>query len=187
MQAGSVRVLGYADVTIKLRDDVVVSIKAAPAASTAPTPTPTAAGSPPTTAEQIAQAKRRLSEATEEVKRIINQPVDTVPLTPELRAEVWNEGWFHPGAGVPDFDNGDIRKTQETAQYEKYAYITSNLNPGVAFRGADVEFNGATKFFYEDRSLPKKRLTEAEMLEVDRLYRIIGSSVRQLQLLGAPQ
>jgi len=187
MQAGSVRVLSYADVTIKLRDDVVVSIKAAPAASTAPTPTPTAAGSPPTTAEQIAQAKRRLSEATEEVKRIINQPVDTVPLTPELRAEVWNEGWFHPGAGVPDFDNGDIRKTQETAQYEKYAYITSNLNPGVAFRGADVEFNGATKFFYEDRSLPKKRLTEAEMLEVDRLYRIIGSSVRQLQLLGAPQ
>jgi hypothetical protein len=186
IQAGNVRVLNYPDATIKLRDDVVVSIKAAPAPSAPQNAAPPKApGQPPTQAEQVAQAKRELTEATEQVKLIINQPVDTIPLTPELKAVVWND-WFHPGAGVPDFDNADIRKTQETAQYEKYAYITSTLVPGVAFRGADVEFNGATKYFYVDRSLPKKRLTEAEMLEVNRLYRIIGSCVRRLQLLGEP-
>jgi hypothetical protein len=42
------------------------------------------------------------------------------------------------------------------------------------FRGRDLEFNPMTKYFYRDLSLPKKRLTEEEMLEVNRLYRIIA-------------
>ena len=37
-----------------------------------------------------------------------------------------------------------------------------------------------TKYFYEDRSLPKKRLTEVEMLEINLLYRIIGKCEEQL-------
>jgi hypothetical protein len=37
-----------------------------------------------------------------------------------------------------------------------------------------------TKYFYTDRSVPKKRLTEAEMLEINRLYRIIGHDEEQL-------
>ncbi len=53
-----------------------------------------------------------------------------------------------------------------------------------AFPGDQVEFNAATKFFYVDRSLPKKRLTEEEMLEVNRLYRVIGSCQARLALLG---
>jgi len=43
-------------------------------------------------------------------------------------------------------------------------YVTSDLNPGVVFVGSEIEFNPMTKFFYIDRSLPKKKLTEAEML-----------------------
>jgi hypothetical protein len=41
-----------------------------------------------------------------------------------------------------------------------------------------------TKYFYEDRSLPKKKLTEAEMLEINRLYRVIGQCEQQLARLG---
>jgi hypothetical protein len=42
------------------------------------------------------------------------------------------------------------------------------------FLGKELEFNAMTKYFYVDRSLPKKRLSEAEMIEINSLYRIIG-------------
>src|SRR6185312_13200587 len=45
---------------------------------------------------------------------------------------------------------------------------------GVMFRGRDLEFNAMTKLFYTNRMLPKKRLTETEMLEINSLYRVIG-------------
>jgi len=186
MQAGSMRVLSYPDVTIKLKDDVVVSIKTIVPSAQA-IPAPGTAGQPPSPAATIDSLKRRMKDALARVNLIVNQPVATVPLTPELRAWVWPDGWFHPGAGTPDFNTVDIRKTQETKQYEDIAYITSNLNPGVAFRGADVEFNSMTKIFYLDRSLPKKRLTGEEMVEINRLYRIIGNCESQLQLMGAQQ
>ena len=38
-----------------------------------------------------------------------------------------------------------------------------------------------TKYFYEDRSLPKKKLTGEEMLEINRLYRVIGRCKEQLK------
>jgi len=185
MQAGAMRVLTYADSSIKLRDDVVVSVKAIAPPPQEAAPASNAAGQAPAPAVTIDSLKRRLKDALTRVNTIVNQPVDTVPLTPALRAWVWPDGWFHPGAGTPDFNTVDIRKTQETKQYEDIAFITSNLNPGVAFRGADVEFNSMTKMFYIDRSLPKKRLTEEEMVEINRLYRVIGSCERQLQLMGA--
>jgi hypothetical protein len=191
IQAGAVRVLVYTDVTIKLKDDVVVSIKAAaPAQAPAvakPASAPSATTSAqPSGADQVATWKRELSKTLEQVREIINQPVPTIPITPEISQKVakWGDIWFHPGAGMPDFNYGDIRKTQETANYEKFEYISSNLNPGVAFPGNQVEFNGATKFFYVDRSLPKKKLTEEEMLEVNRLYREIGKYQALLGSMG---
>ena len=50
--------------------------------------------------------------------------------------------------------------------------------------GRELEFNAMTKYFYVDRTLPKKRLTEAEMLEINRLYRVIGSTEQKLAQLG---
>jgi hypothetical protein len=41
-----------------------------------------------------------------------------------------------------------------------------------------------TKFFYQDRSLPKKKLTEDEMVEINRLYRIIATCCAQLVQKG---
>jgi hypothetical protein len=49
-----------------------------------------------------------------------------------------------------------------------------------------LEFNAQTKYFYTDRSLPKKKLTEAEMEEINQLYRIIGHCNDQLYDLEHP-
>jgi hypothetical protein len=43
-----------------------------------------------------------------------------------------------------------------------------------------------TKFFYTDRSLPKRKLTEAEMLQINDLYRVIGRCNQQLEELENP-
>lgn len=52
--------------------------------------------------------------------------------------------------------------------------------PGVYYRGVDCEFNSQTKWFYTSRVLPKKRLTDAEIQEVIRLYRFLGRCQREL-------
>ncbi len=49
---------------------------------------------------------------------------------------------------------------------------------------SELEINAMTKFFYTDRSLPKKQLSEPEMLEINRLYRTIG---RDEQALARPE
>ena len=63
---------------------------------------------------------------------------------------------------------------------QRSQYVTSDLNPGVVFPGKELEFNSKTKYFYMDRSLPKKKLTEAEMLEINRLYRVIARDEDEL-------
>jgi hypothetical protein len=184
IDAGSVKVLTYADMTVKVKDGVVVSIKAAaPAPTAAPTRAP---GQPGTAQEQVADVKRKLKDAITRVNLIVNQPPPSVPITPQLKGLVsYGDVWFHPGAATPDFNTVDIRKTQELGNYSRFSYVTSNLNPGVAFPGSELEFNPMTKMFYLDRSLPKKKLTEEEMLEINRLYRIIGGCQAQLTLYGA--
>jgi len=125
-------------------------------------------------------AQAVMDEATARVKAIINQPVRQLPRTADMEVREFSQGWFHPGATKPDFKTVDVRTTQDTKNYDK-PYVTSDLNPGVVFVGFEIEFNSMTKYFYTDRSLPKKRLTEAEMLEINRLYRIIGTCEEKLQ------
>jgi hypothetical protein len=187
MEAGSIRVLIYPDVTIKTRDDVVIAITASPKAQE-PQPQSAAPSSHSRkdmpVPEQIAELKMTIKKAVDRVTAIVNQPVATIPLTPNLGAGVWTGGWFHPGAIRPDFNTVDVRATQETAEYSKFPYITSNLNPDIAFKGDEVEFNPMTKFFSQARTLPKKRLTEDEMLEINRLYRIIGECSARIAALS---
>jgi hypothetical protein len=129
-----------------------------------------------------ADPKVVMDAATEQVKAIVNQPVTPVALTRDMENIGSGADWFHPGAIKPDFDTVDVRKTQETSNYDKYNYVTSGLNPGVAFPAREIAFNSMTKYFYVDRSVPKKKLTEAEMLEINRLYRIIGQCERKLNI-----
>jgi hypothetical protein len=119
--------------------------------------------------------KLELDDAMARVRVIVNQPVTQLPLTQEMSQGIgyYGKGWFHDGANRPDFNTADVRKTVE-GSYAKFKYVTSNLTPGVAFLGSELSFNPQLKYFYTDRSLPKKKLSEAEMVEINRLYRIIG-------------
>ena len=124
--------------------------------------------------------KAEMEAATHQVEKIVNQTVPAYRVTEGMHYSVYKPGWFHEGATKPDFNNVDVRTTRETANYEQNEYVTSDLNPGLVWRGRDLEFNPMTKYFYTNRTFPKKKLTEAEMLEINRLYRIIGKCESQL-------
>lgn len=136
-------------------------------------------------ADQMTVLKAELESATAQVKAIINKPVVAYRRTPGMDVGVYSPGWFHEGASKPNFNTVDVRQNQELP-YNKKQYVTSDLNPGLVFLGRDLEFNGMTKYFYTNRSLPKKRLTEPEMLEVNRLYRIIGDCERKIFKIKNP-
>jgi len=124
--------------------------------------------------------------AIEQVKRIVNQPVQALPYAADQGVAMYRPGWFHDGAARPDFLNVDVSQTQQFP-YDKFEYVASDISPGVMYRGHDLEFNGNTKFFYTDRTVPKKRLTPEEMAEINRLYRVIGQREQDLaRLRGEP-
>ena len=72
--------------------------------------------------------------------------------------------------------------------FEAKVYEPAGLlfEAGEVFRGPELEFNPMTKYFYTDRSVPKKKLTEAEMLQFNDLYRVIGRIDTQLDDLLDP-
>jgi hypothetical protein len=135
--------------------------------------------------EQIAVLKAQMNNAIFKVEDIVNQPVTHLKRTPDMKVAYFSPGWFHDGATKPDFNTVDIRTTQKFP-YAGYQYVTSDLNPGEAFIGRELEFNSMTKYFFNDRTVPKKKLTEAEMLEINQLYRVIGRCEQQLNELQNP-
>ena len=130
----------------------------------------------PPDAAAVAQAD--LADAISQVQAIINQPVKQYPEQEGIAAGHFST-WFDAGAKLPDFKNADVRTTQET-NYSQFQYVVCDLNHGVVFLGDDLEFNPMTKYFYTDRTLPKKKLTQAEMNEVNRLYRLIWEASDRL-------
>jgi hypothetical protein len=187
MQAGTVRLLGYPDVNIRIKDDVVVSIKAVVSAPVAmPTPAPRISNPSAQPSLSADAVEAQLKDAVEHVKLIVNQPVAYVPRTRENsgRCGWFGDAWFHPGAAMPDFANVDVRKTQESNAYEGNQYAGSNFTPDRAYIASEMAFNSMTKIFYEDRTVPKKKLTEEEMLEINRLYRVIAKCCAQLTQMG---
>jgi hypothetical protein len=124
--------------------------------------------------------RAEMEAAIHQVEKIVNQPVPAYRRAPGMHWSEFHPGWFHEGATRPDFNHVDVRASRETSNYEQHEYVTSDLNPGLVWRGRDLEFNANTKYFYTNRTFPKKRLTEAEMVEINRLYRIIGKCEQQL-------
>ena len=139
------------------------------------------------TEDEIAALKAQRNDAIFKVQDIVNQPITHLKRTPDM-VDVgdYQDGWFHPGAITPDFDTVDVRATQQLSDYSERKYVTSPANPGEVFLGSELEFNPMTKYFYTDRSLPKKKLTEAEMLEINQQYRIIGHCNARLLALADP-
>jgi hypothetical protein len=148
--------------------------------------TPTGAQQATNAQAQLSALQTEMNAAIQQVQRIVNQPVNRYARTAGMRFSTYTPGWFHEGAVKPDFNTVDVRNTQETI-YDQHDYITSDLNPGVVFIGRQCEFNARTKYFYLDRSVPKKKLTQAEMVEINRLYRIIGRCEQQLARLQNPE
>jgi hypothetical protein len=127
----------------------------------------------------VTDIRSELADAIARVKEIVNQPVEGLPRKPGMTVATASPGWFRPGAPKPDFNRVDIRNTQ-VFPYERYEYVTSDPNPDIVYSGPELEYNPMTKYFYMDWSVPKKKLNESEMLEVNRLYRIIGQDERRL-------
>ena len=138
-----------------------------------------AAAQPATNSPSTRSIQSEMDGAIHQVEKIVNQPVLAYRHAAGMQVSVYSPGWFHEGASKPDFNNVDVRTTQETP-YAQHEYVTSDLNPGLVFLGRDLEFNSMTKYFYTNRTLPKKKLTDAEMQEINRLYRIIGRCELQL-------
>jgi hypothetical protein len=129
--------------------------------------------------ERLAALHLEMTNAYNRVLAIVNRPVVAYRRTQNMRVSTYSPGWFHEGAGKPDFNTVDVRQTQDL-HYGKDQYVTSDLNPGLVFLGQDLEFNSMTKYFYTNRTLPKHKLSEPEMLEINRLYRILGSCERDI-------
>lgn len=183
--AGSRRVLQYDDMSIVLKNGRVVTIRLSsdsmesrPLAPTTPKPEPT------TTEGKIAAAKQEMAVASNRVRAIVNQPPPSQPADPGIPVSYYKPGWFHDGTTKPDFNTVDVRQTQQFP-YEGKPFVSSDLNLGTIFPGAALEFNPMLKYFYMDRTLPKKRLTASEMIEINQLYRIIGRCEQQLAELHA--
>ena len=121
-----------------------------------------------------------METAIHQVEKIVNQPVAAYRSAPGMNVSTFSPGWFHEGAMKPNFNTVDVRATQETP-YDSKEFVTSDLNPNIVFIGRQLEFNSMLKYFYTNRSLPKKKLTQAEMEEINRLYRIIGRCEQQLR------
>jgi hypothetical protein len=166
--------------------NLLPSLYAQPASTaTAPAADSTNLAAGTTPEAQLASLQLEMTNAYQRVLQIVNQRVTAYSRTPSLHASVYSPGWFHEGAAKPDFNNVDIRQSQDL-HYANEKFVTSDLNPGIVFLGQDLEFNANTKWFYTNRSLPKHKLTEAQMLEVNRLYRIIGRCETAINQLQAP-
>jgi len=142
-----------------------------------------AAGS--TNEGRLVAVELELTNAWQRVLQIVNRPARAYARPRHTQVFIFNEGWFHEGAMRPDFNNVDVRSHQDLV-YAKYEYVSSPLNPGVVFLGRDLEFNSMTKYFYTNRSLPKCRLSEAEMAEINQLYRVIGRCEDEILQLLTP-
>jgi hypothetical protein len=134
---------------------------------------------------QIAVIRTRMTDAVAQVEHIANQPVTPLDRMSEMNVTIYPV-WFRPGGAKPDFNKVDVRTTRQLV-YDAQQYVASEENPGVVFLGRELEYNPMIKYFYTNSALPKKRLTEAEMLDINQYYRVIGYCEQQLaELPGTP-
>ncbi|HSY43463.1 MAG TPA: hypothetical protein VK811_06095 [Candidatus Acidoferrum sp.] len=136
--------------------------------------------------DQVAALQLQLTNAWHQVEGIVCKPPPAYSREPGYHVAVYGPGgWFHPGASMPDFNNVDVRQSQEFP-YASHPWVTSDASPTMMFHGSDLEFNAMIKLFYTNRSLPKRKLSEAEMLQINSLYRTIGHCQTEIAQLQPP-
>src|SRR5262245_43513571 len=67
------------------------------------------------TAAKRASLESEMNEAMDQVREIVNQPVNPLRRTPEMQVSTYKPGWFHDGASKPAFIAIDVRRTQDTS------------------------------------------------------------------------
>jgi hypothetical protein len=135
----------------------------------------------PRTVESV---NAEMNAAIQKVKYIVNDPVTPLRRAPGMRVSSYPT-WFHEGASKPDFNTVEVQKTQELS-YEKFEYVALASDPNSVYPGKQLEFNAMTKYFYTDRSVPKKKLSESEMAAINQQYRVIGRCEKELEALKKP-
>ena len=150
---------------IKLKDNIVVAIKATPQEPTLTVAKPAPLFRQSAPEANIVAVKQQLDATVRRIVEIVNQDVPAYKRQSGMRLF---ECYYHDGATRPDFGNVDVRATRETP-YNSYEYILWKGREDVVWSTKDLEFNPMTKYFYVDRSVPKKKLTDSEMEEINRL------------------
>src|SRR4029077_17474998 len=84
--------------------------------------------SSPTQSTNTAALQAEINQAMDRVRAIVNQPVTRIPRRSGMRVSVYQHGWFHEGAGRPNF-MADVR-TSQLKCYDQQPYVSSDLNPG---------------------------------------------------------
>lgn len=183
MEAGSTRILRYPRQTIKLKDNVVVEVTAiAPARTREAAPRATAgtdASAKPTPLE-IASIRLKRARTEDRVRALVNQPPPSLPRTVRMRVQTNAGAWYPETATAPDYANVDVRATQQK-NYDGKGYLATAAAPGVVYLGDELEFNPLLNYYYVDRTLPKKKLTSAEMEQINALFREIAECDQQLK------
>ncbi len=128
-----------------------------------------------------AAARGEFDKTTRKVQAIVNQTPPIVP-KPADDAEVYHYS-YHPGANAPDYDAENLLATREIWKGE-YAYIEGV--PNVYYRSAECEFNPQTKYFYTSRTVPKKKLSDAEYGELTRLFHLLGQQQKAMANVPPP-
>ena len=126
-------------------------------------------------------ARAEFDRTTRQVQAIVNQTPPVVPKT--AGAESYHYG-YHPGAEKPDYDAAD--SLQSKRELWKGEFVNMDDAPGVFYRSSECEFNPQTKFFYLNRSLPKKKLSDAEYHELTRLYHLLGQQEKTVADAAPP-
>ena len=70
-----------------------------------------------------AAIKSETEEAMSRVREIVNQPVTSLTVTPDMQVATYRPGWFHEGAEKPNFNTVDIRIAQQLT-YDQHDYVT---------------------------------------------------------------
>ena len=123
-------------------------------------------------------ARNEMDTAMGQVRGIVNQTPPVVPKPPRgAQVKIYD---YHPGALTPDFAHADLYSTRELWAGD---FVCMETAQNVYYRSADCEFNPQTKFFFTARNVPKKKLTDGEIAEIVRLYRIIASDQRLVAAL----
>ncbi len=182
MEAGSIRILRYPRQTLKLKDNVVIEVTAV-APARARDALPQSGGtdkSAPLTQLEIASIRLRRARTEERIRSLVNQPPPSLPRTVRMRVQSTSGAWYPETSAAPDYAQVDVRATQQN-NYDGKGYLATATDPGVVYLGDELEFNPVLNYYYVDRTLPKKKLTPAEMEQINALFREIAELDQQLK------